>query len=93
MKASERAAYPLRMRGMPDLDAIVAACGFVTAEDRVRPGDILLARTGHGQFHLAIALTGDSFVHAHAGLRRVVVQPGPLAWPLVGRWRLLPEDL
>lgn len=81
-------AYSLRMRAVGNLDAIVAACGLVAATDRVQPGDVLLVRAGPCQFHLAIALAGDRFVHAHAGLRRVVVQPGPLAWPVAGRWRL-----
>lgn len=81
-------AYALRMRGIANLDAIVAACGLAAATDPIRAGDVLLLRTGACQFHLAIALAGDRFVHAHAGLRRVVVQPGPLAWPVVGRWRL-----
>jgi hypothetical protein len=40
------------------------------------------------QFHFAIAVTAARIVHAHAGLRKVVLGPLPDAWPVVGRWRL-----
>lgn len=52
------------------------------------PGDVLLVRPGPAQHHLLVALGGDRFVHAHAGLRRVVIQPGPPPWPVERRWRL-----
>ncbi len=45
-------------------------------------------RPGPGQHHLLVALGGAGFVHAHAGLRRVVVElldPIPAAQ---ARWRL-----
>ena len=50
-------------------------------------GELLLFRSGPGQFHLAIA-TGAGFVHADAMLRRVVERPGPAPWPLIGAWRI-----
>lgn len=56
------------------------------SEERVRSGDILLCRPAERQLHFAIA-TADGFVHAHAGLRRVVMTPRPLPWPTVGHWR------
>ena len=80
--------YRLRARAIPDLADAAQACGLVPARGGPRPGDVLLARTGPCQFHLAIAAAGDRFVHAHAGLRRVVVAAGPLPWPLAGHWRL-----
>lgn len=57
--------------------------------DRVKlpdTGDVMLAEAGPGQFHLAV-LTGRGFVHADAGLRRVVEVPGEPDWPIVGIWR------
>ena len=51
------------------------------------PGAVLLMRAGPGQLHLAIATEGG-FVHADAGLRRVVERPGAVPWPVVGRWRM-----
>lgn len=38
------------------------------------------------QLHLMIG-TRDGIVHAHAGLGRVVLTPGPSPWPLLGAWR------
>ena len=38
-------------------------------------GDLVLVDAGPRQFHLAV-LTDIGFVHAHAGLRRVVETPG-----------------
>lgn len=53
-----------------------------------RPGDILLVRPGPAQHHLLVALGPQSFVHAHASLRRVVETPFPSPWPILRHWRL-----
>ncbi|MGB3928819.1 MAG: peptidoglycan endopeptidase, partial [Sphingobium sp.] len=49
-------------------------------------GDLALVRPGPLQLHLMIA-TGAGFIHAHAGLGRVVEMPGASPWPIVGWWR------
>ena len=51
------------------------------------PGDVLLMAAGPGQVHLGIRTVGG-FVHADAGLRRVVERPGIPPWPLIGVWRM-----
>ena len=51
-------------------------------------GDFLAVRTATRQIHLMIAVNGG-FVHAHAGLRRVVLTPAPLPWPIMGHWRFI----
>jgi hypothetical protein len=51
-----------------------------------RPGDLALVRPGPLQLHLMIG-TGVGFVHAHAGLGRVVETPGASPWPVIGWWR------
>jgi len=51
------------------------------------PGDVLLMAVGPGQFHLGIRTAGG-FVHADAGLRRVVERPGMPPWPVIGVWRM-----
>jgi hypothetical protein len=51
-----------------------------------RVGDLWLVRPGALQLHLMIGVSGG-FVHAHAGLRRVVEMPGDAGWPVVGVWR------
>lgn len=55
------------------------------------PGDIVVCAVGPAHFHLLVA-TGDGFVHADAGLRRVVERPAPLPWPTVGSWRLAGDE-
>lgn len=59
----------------------------LSGADGRRTGDVLLCLAGPRQLHLAIR-TAAGFVHADAGLRRVVERPGELPWPLVMAWRL-----
>lgn len=64
------------------------------ADDRT--GDIVLCAVGPAQSHLVIidrnqapdARAQTTFIHAHAGLRRVVRTPGRPPWPVVARWRM-----
>lgn len=76
--------YPLRggdpVRVAARLDAVLAR-----GRDRAA-GDVLLMRSGPGQLHLGI-WTGDTLIHADAGLRRVVERPGAPPWPVLGCWR------
>lgn len=57
-----------------------------TAVSSLLPGDVVAVRTAPRQLHLMI-MTDDGFVHAHAGLRRVVLTLQPLPWPILGQWR------
>jgi hypothetical protein len=53
-------------------------------------GDVLLMAAGPGQLHLGVVVGGESgtgFVHADAGLGRVVERPGAPPWPVLGIWR------
>lgn len=63
-----------------------AAERFVEVRGKPRPGDLLLLRLGAHQFHLAV-LTGTGFVHADAGIGRVVETPGAPPWPIVHAMR------
>lgn len=49
-------------------------------------GDILLFRPGPRQIHLAV-LSQRGAVHAHMGLRRVVLTPFPMPYTQIGQWR------
>lgn len=49
-------------------------------------GDVMLLEAGEQQPHLAVR-TDRGFVHAHAGVRRVVETPGMPEWPLLGVYR------
>lgn len=79
--------YTLKMRALPALDRFAQGCGLIPAQGTILPGDVLLARVGPVQFHLALAGHAKRIVHAHASLRRVVVMAGPLPWPLLHHWR------
>ena len=67
------AGYPLRGWQRERIEAALATAGFSRVDDR-REGDVALIAYPAGQLHLAI-LGSASFVHAHAGLRRVVETP------------------
>lgn len=52
------------------------------------PGDISLGQPAARQLHFAV-LTKQGFVHAHAGLRSIVLTPPPLPWPAIAHWRYI----
>jgi cell wall-associated NlpC family hydrolase len=87
--ASLPARSTLRRRELPDLEAIAGASGLLRAGRQMEAGDILLVRCSPVQWHALVAATADRFVHAHAGLRRVVLGPADPAWAPAGHWRLL----
>ena len=82
------AAYALRNRSIVGLLELAEANGLTDTRAPLAPGDLVLVRPGPGQHHLLVAAGPALFIHAHAGLRRVVIQPGPLPWPIERRWRL-----
>ena len=82
--------YPLRLRDLGQWLPAPQACGFAPAQLPFEPGDVVMLQPGPAQFHLAIADRSHGWIHAHAGLRRVVhasILPGG---PLTHHWRLLP---
>ena len=54
-------------------------------------GDVVLCAVSPWQFHLLVRVSGG-FVHAHAGLGKVVFLPAPLPWPIAVQWRLAEKD-
>jgi murein DD-endopeptidase / murein LD-carboxypeptidase len=74
--------------GDPDeLHGGLDACGFARlGVEEAGSGDVLLVSSAPTQIH-AVVLTADGFVHAHAGLRRVVETPGAVPWPVISAWR------
>ena len=85
--------YGLRNNGIACWRDRFAANAFVPAEGALSAGDLILCRPGPAQHHLAIvSRAATHFIHADAGLRRVVRAPLPLAWPFDGRWRLANEQ-
>lgn len=88
LQAVAPAGYGLRNRDISGPMAYATTAGLTETSGDIAPGDVLLVRCGAVQHHLLIAGPGGGFIHAHAGLRRVVATPGPLPWPLERHWRL-----
>jgi len=80
--------YTLRRTSIGDFVAAAAEVGLVPAGGDLAEGDLLVAKPGAAQFHAGVCGFGDTVVHAHAGLGRVVLSPAPLPWPLEHHWRL-----
>ena len=62
-------------------------CIRLPPETQILCGDILLLQVAASQQHLAI-MSEKGIVHAHAGLRKVVLTPLPLPWQLRAIWRI-----
>ncbi|MEH3108092.1 MAG: peptidoglycan endopeptidase [Sphingomonas fennica] len=77
--------YPLRGGDAGCVARAAAAAGLVAAP-RPAPGDLLLIDCGSRQLHLAV-LTETGFVHADAGIGRVVEAPGRPAGRIVAAYR------
>lgn len=83
--------YTLRGDHLERVAAFFAAGSFVRIEcGLAQAGDILLLSPSVRQLHLAI-VTDEGAVHAHAGLRQVVLSPLPLPWPVIDHWRFSGE--
>ncbi len=82
--------YPLRLRALGSWLPEPAVSGFARAQPPFTPGDVVMIEPGPAQFHLAIAAPGAGWIHAHAGLRKVVRDPALPKGPLAHHWRLLP---
>ncbi len=80
--------YRLRQVDAAPFLGAAAHAGLSEVAGAPEPGDLLLVRVGPAQRHIVIAGPDGAFVHAHAGLRRVVASPPPLPWPIERHWRL-----
>ena len=79
--------YPLRGWGLERIEGALAAAGFVRAGEAMRAGDVGLIGHPARQYHLGL-IGFETFIHAHAGLRRVVETPLDLSVRSAGQWRL-----
>jgi cell wall-associated NlpC family hydrolase len=80
--------YVLRGQRLADIEHGLCDQGWRPVPgNRISPGDILVCQVGPAHFHMGVA-TSTGFVHADAGLRKVVERPWPVPWPLTGIWRL-----
>jgi len=79
--------YALRNNDISDALLFADMAGLAICSDAILPGDVVLAKPGPAQFHLAIKGADAGFIHAHAGLRKIVSVPAPLPWPIIRHWR------
>lgn len=79
--------YPLRGWSPGRIEAALMAAGFRSADGPACVGDVALIAHPARQYHLVL-LGPDSFIHAHAGLRRVVETPLDAMTCGAARWRL-----
>ncbi len=80
--------YRLRNADIARWLGFAAGNGLHCCAEPIRRGDVLLTRPGPAQHHLLVALGDGRFVHAHAGLRRVVIQQLVPPDPILVQWRL-----
>lgn len=80
--------YPLRSRMRETVRTIVPEGLHPLAPDQAEVGDILLVEAGPGQHHFLLLADGG-FIHADAGLGRVVEIPGGVPWPAIAAWRIV----
>jgi murein DD-endopeptidase / murein LD-carboxypeptidase len=79
--------YGLRGGRAAEIAVLIDATGLARVT-KAAPGDVMLMRAGPAQLHLGVR-TARGFVHADAGLRRVVERPGEPEWEVLGLWRRL----
>lgn len=84
--------YAARLSDLSRFRPLAAEFGFAEVTGPVSAGDVQMFRVGPVQFHLAIAADDGLLIHAHAGLRRVVLGPRGGDWLLTGHWRLIAQD-
>ena len=85
VRAVEPPAYQMRGASRERAEALFRRAGLVLV-DAEKAGDLILAESGPMQLHLMICVDAGH-VHAHAGLGRVVLMPGPISLPVLGIWR------
>jgi len=81
-----RSDYALRGEHLHELREALAGYFRKVPKRALNSGDVMLLQAGKEQPHLAVR-TDQGFVHAHAGIRRVVETPGVPEWPLLGVYR------
>lgn len=81
--------YALRNTRIDQWLPLFDLAGFAKAKGTPITGDVAMLRPSPGQFHFGITTSPERFVHAHAGLRRVVISPMPQPSDPVGLWRLI----
>jgi cell wall-associated NlpC family hydrolase len=78
--------YRLRGEHADEVRACLSAHFRPVSSKELQPGDLMLMQVSADQLHLGVR-TAIGFVHAHAGLRRVVETPRMPDWTVIGVYR------
>ena len=78
--------YRIECGHRAELDAALLQHFRRVSSRKVAAGDVIVMRPDARQLHLGVR-TNAGFVHAHAGMRRVVETPGDPEWPIAGIYR------
>ncbi len=76
--------YRLRNMLSPRWETLLAK-HFSQRVGAAESGDVIFYDVGPAQYHLGV-WTGQSLIHADAGIGRVVELPGPVSWPVRSVW-------
>jgi murein DD-endopeptidase / murein LD-carboxypeptidase len=77
--------YSVRTADGAGVVALIDAAGLKRVRREPAAGDLVLLKSGPAQCHLVV-MTAVGFVHADAGIGRVVETPGPPPWPVIAVW-------
>ncbi len=77
--------YSVRTADGGGVAKLIDTAGLTRVRREPVAGDLVLLKSGPAQCHLAV-MTDAGFVHADAGIGRVVETPGPLPWPVIAIW-------
>ncbi len=77
--------YSVRTADGAGVAALIDHAGLTRVRRVPVTGDLVLVKSGPAQCHLVV-MTARGFVHADAGIGRVVETPGPLLWPVISVW-------
>ena len=78
--------YRIRGSHLRDIETELSKRFCLVSDGTRSAADLLICAVRADQMHMAIDCRG-SFVHADAGLRRVVETPGEPPWPIVATFR------
>ncbi|MEP2987665.1 MAG: peptidoglycan endopeptidase [Parasphingorhabdus sp.] len=82
--------YSMRGGNVEVIIGVMEQAGFEKVCHQSKPldGDVLLVRVSPVQLHFMIRAYGG-YVHAHAGLRKIVLSPGSCPWPILEIFRIV----
>lgn len=84
--ARVRKDYRIEGGDRAELDAALLQHFRRVSPRELAAGDVIVMMPDARQLHLGVR-TDAGFVHAHAGMRRVVETPGDPEWPIAGIYR------